>query len=115
MVGYFEKRGVRTVKVIIKTGDILERILVIICTSLLFFMVAAIIIDVFSRNVFNKSIGSLDDLVAIAWVWVVFLLLPVVVRHGQNLVADFLSEKYNKKGKKALEVSGHLIFLAFMF
>ncbi len=100
-------------KVINLLGNRLERLLLAIGTVILLSMVVGICIDVSCRYFLGFSIFVIDELAALLWVWVVYLVAAVVTRRERHLVADFISQKYSKKGKKVLYFATHFLMLTY--
>ncbi len=100
-------------KVIESLGNILERVLTVIGGVYLLSLTVGICIDVFCRYFFGFSVFIIDDLGAILWVWSVYLLAGVITKNEAHIVADFLSERYSKKGKRMLKLATHFLMVGY--
>ncbi|MCC5884192.1 MAG: TRAP transporter small permease [Halomonas sp.] len=64
---------------------------------LIFSIMAMIVVDVLSRNLFNKPIAGVAELVAASIVMIVFLQLPGTLRHGRMAQADIFIRGFTER------------------
>ncbi|KAA0012615.1 TRAP transporter small permease [Billgrantia pellis] len=64
---------------------------------LIFLIMAMIVVDVLSRNVLNKPIAGVAELVAASIVMIVFLQLPSALRHGRMAQADIFLQGFTER------------------
>lgn len=64
---------------------------------LIFSIMAMIVVDVLSRNLLNKPIAGVAELVAASIVMIVFLQLPSTLRHGRMAQADIFIQGFTER------------------
>lgn len=78
---------------------------------LIFAIMAMIVIDVLSRNLFNLPIAGVAELVAASIVMIVFLQLPGTLRHNRMAQADIFIAGFTEKHPRL----GHLVQCVFFW
>lgn len=76
---------------------------------LIFAIMAMIVTDVLSRNLFNQPIAGVAELVAASIVMIVFLQLPGTLRHNRMAQADIFIVGFTEKHPRV----GHLLQCLF--
>lgn len=96
-----------------KTRKILDKVLEILCSSLLVFMVLIVLYQIFTRVALNNPNTITEELVRFLMVWVSLLSSAYVVGKKSHLAVTLLSEKLNIKNKRLLDLIVQLLFLLF--
>ncbi|TDV97862.1 TRAP-type mannitol/chloroaromatic compound transport system permease small subunit [Halomonas alkaliantarctica] len=79
---------------------------------LIFIIMAMIVIDVLSRNLFNQPIAGVAELVAASIVMIVFLQLPGTLRHNRMAQADIFIVGFADKHPRLGNLLMCMFFLA---
>jgi len=79
---------------------------------LIFAIMAMIVTDVLSRNLFNQPIAGVAELVAASIVMIVFLQLPGTLRHNRMAQADIFIVGFTEKHPRVGHLLQCLFFLA---
>jgi len=77
-------------------------------------MVAVVSAQVALRYGFNKSIDWADEVGRLAFVWAIFLAIPLGVRDGAHIGIDLLVDKLPAGGQAALRRAGAAVAAAMM-
>jgi TRAP-type transport system small permease protein len=77
-------------------------------------MVAVVSAQVALRYGFNRSIDWADEVGRLAFVWVIFLAIPLGVRDGAHIGIDLLVDKLPAAGQAALRRAGAALGAAMM-
>ncbi|PMR72891.1 TRAP transporter small permease subunit [Billgrantia endophytica] len=78
---------------------------------LIFSIMAMIVVDVLSRNLFNQPIAGVAEMVAASIVIIVFLQLPSTLRHGRMAQADIFIQGFTERRPRL----GHGLQSLFFF
>src|SRR5689334_18763315 len=70
-------------------------------------------VDIVGREMFRLSTDYAIDLSELLMVPLVFLVLPYVAQVGANVKVDLLANKAGPRLRRALELTGHALFLPF--
>lgn len=96
-----------------KIRKILDKVLEILCSSLLVFMVLIVLYQIFTRVVLNNPNTITEELVRFLMVWVSLLSSAYVVGKKSHLAVTLLSEKLNIKHRRLLDLIVQVLFLLF--
>ena len=77
-------------------------------------MVAVVSAQVALRYGFNRSIDWADEIGRLAFVWTIFLAIPLGVRDGAHIGVDLLVDKLPPAGQSALRRAGAALGAAMM-
>jgi TRAP-type transport system small permease protein len=77
-------------------------------------MVAVVSAQVALRSGFNRSIDWADEVGRLAFVWAIFLAIPLGVRDGAHIGIDLLVDKLPPAGQAALRRAGAALGTAMM-
>jgi len=77
-------------------------------------MVATVSAQVALRYGFNKSIDWADEVARLAFVWSIFLAIPLGVRDGAHIGIDLFIDKLPAAGKSGLRRAGAALAAAMM-
>jgi TRAP-type C4-dicarboxylate transport system permease small subunit len=77
-------------------------------------MVAVVSAQVALRYGFNRSIDWADEIGRLAFVWAIFLAIPLGVRDGAHIGIDLLVDKLPRIGQSALRRAGAALAAAMM-
>jgi TRAP-type transport system small permease protein len=78
-------------------------------------MVAVVAAQVALRYGLNRSIDWADEIGRLAFVWAIFLAIPLGVRDGAHIGIDLLVDKLPAAGQRALRRTGAAVAAAMMF
>jgi TRAP-type transport system small permease protein len=78
-------------------------------------MVTVVSAQVALRYGFNRSIDWADEAGRLAFVWAIFLAIPLGVRDGAHIGIDLLVDKLPALGQSALRRAGAAVAAAMMF
>lgn len=90
---------VRLLDQILARVDFAARWVVIACMAVMIVVVAA---QVFMRYVLNSSIDWADEVSRLAFVWSIFLAIPLGIREGAHVGIDLLVERFPERLRVAL-------------
>ncbi len=96
-----------------KIRKILDKVLEILCSSLLVFMVLIVLYQIFTRVVLNNPNTITEELVRFLMVWVSLLSSAYVVGKKSHLAVTLLSEKLNIEHRRLLDLIVQVLFLLF--
>ena len=94
---------------------IADRALTAVLLAAVAVMVAVVSAQVALRYGFNKSIDWADELGRLAFVWSIFLAIPLGVRDGAHIGIDLLVDKLPAFGQSVLRRAGAAVAAAMMF
>lgn len=92
---------------------IVNKILEIVCATLLVAMVAIVLWQVFSRTALGNPNTVTEELVRFGLVWLAMLSSSYVVGKKTHLAVTLLSENLTGKKRKLLEIIIQVLFIAF--
>lgn len=78
-------------------------------------MVGVVSAQVALRYGFNRSIDWADEIGRLAFVWAIFLAIPLGVRQGGHIGIDIVSDKLPEAWRGALKRAGAAVCAAMMF
>ena len=78
-------------------------------------MVTVVSAQVALRYGFNRSIDWADEIGRLAFVWTIFLAIPLGVRDGAHIGIDLLVDKLPARGRAALRRAGAAVCALLMF
>ncbi|MGL9727201.1 TRAP transporter small permease [Enterococcus sp. DIV0756] len=93
--------------------NVLDKIMEIICSTILAAMVLLVLYQVFARKVLNDPNTVTEELVRFGLVWVAMLASAYVVGKKGHLCVTLLSDNLNEKGRRFLEIIVQVLFLLF--
>ena len=96
-----------------KALDVLEKIVESIMVMLVFAFTALILVQVVSRYVFNNTVTWSEQAGRYLFIWLVFLGLPILYRHGEHVGFTMLVEKLPRKTQDVIAIVIDLMVLAF--
>ena len=96
-----------------KIRKILDKVLEILCSSLLVFMVLIVLYQIITRVVLNNPNTITEELVRFLMVWVSLLSSAYVVGKKSHLAVTLLSEKLNIEHRRLLDLIVQVLFLLF--
>ncbi|WPC09601.1 TRAP transporter small permease [Globicatella sp. PHS-GS-PNBC-21-1553] len=96
-----------------KIRKILDKVLEILCSSLLVFMVLIVLYQIFTRVVLNNPNTITEELVRFLMVWVSLISSAYVVGKKSHLAVTLLSEKLNIEHRRLLDIIVQVLFLLF--
>jgi TRAP-type C4-dicarboxylate transport system permease small subunit len=91
-----------------------DRVLTGVLLAAVAAMVAVVSAQVALRYGFNRSIDWADEIGRLAFVWTIFLAIPLGVRDGAHIGIDLLVDKLPPAGQSALRRAGAALGAAMM-
>jgi TRAP-type transport system small permease protein len=91
-----------------------DRVLTGVLLAAVAVMVTVVSAQVALRYGFNRSIDSADEIGRLAFVWAIFLAIPLGVRDGAHIGIDLLVDKLPAAGQSALRRAGAALAAAMM-
>lgn len=91
----------------------LNKVMEILCSTILAAMVLVVLYQVFARKVLNNPNTVTEELVRFCLVWVSMLASAYVVGKKGHLCVTLLSDNLNEKGRRFLEIIVQVLFLLF--
>ena len=91
----------------------LDKVMEILCSTILAAMVLIVLYQVFARKVLNNPNTVTEELVRFGLVWVAMLASAYVVGKKSHLCVTLLSDNLNEKGKLFLEIVVQVLFILF--
>lgn len=91
----------------------LDKVMEILCSTILAAMVLIVLYQVFARKVLNNPNTVTEELVRFGLVWVAMLASAYVVGKKGHLCVTLLSDNLNEKGRRFLEIVVQVLFLLF--
>ena len=82
---------IRALDGVLARVDALARPIVVACMAV---MIAVVSAQVFTRYVLNASIDWADEVSRLAFVWTIFLAIPLGIREGAHVGIDLLVERF---------------------
>lgn len=89
-----------------KALDVLEKIVEFIMVMLVLGFTILIFVQVVSRYVFNNTITWSEQAGRYLFIWLVFLGLPILYRHGEHVGFTMVVEKLPKKVQDVIGMYG---------
>jgi TRAP-type transport system small permease protein len=102
---------VRLLDHILAWADAAARVVVIACMGVMVVVVSA---QVFMRYVLNSSIDWADEASRLAFVWTIFLAIPLGIREGAHVGIDILVERFPARLRTVLSHALALIAALMM-
>lgn len=96
-----------------KIFDVLEKFIEYIMIALIGVFTALIFVQVVSRYVFNDTITWSEQAARYLFIWMVFLGMPILYRHGEHVGFTMVVEKLPEKAQDAVAILIHLLVLGF--
>ena len=96
-----------------KALDVLEKIVEFIMVMLVLGFTILIFVQVVSRYVFNNTITWSEQAGRYLFIWLVFLGLPILYRHGEHVGFTMVVEKLPKKVQDVIGIVIHILVLVF--
>jgi len=96
-----------------KALDVLEKIVEFIMVLLIFAFTALIFVQVVSRYVFNNTVTWSEQAGRYLFIWLVFLGLPILYRHGEHVGFTMIVEKLPRKAQNVIAILIDLMVLVF--
>jgi len=101
----------RILTLILKRADIGARLLVVFGAGL---MIAVVSTQVIIRYVFNDSLDWADEISRIAFVWTIFLAIPLGIREGTHVGIEILIKRFPDKLQKIISRITNILAAALM-
>ncbi|MBW1998964.1 MAG: TRAP transporter small permease [Deltaproteobacteria bacterium] len=98
----------------LKPGPFFESMETGVCIFLLFLMSLVVIIQVFSRYIFNYSFVWAEELVRYLMIWMVMIGAAIVQSRNDHIRIDFFPLLAGPKGRKIMETVFRLCTLTFL-
>lgn len=92
-----------------------DRVLIAVLLAAVATMVAVVSAQVALRYGLNRSIDWADEIGRLAFVWAIFLAIPLGVREGSHIGIDLLVDKLPARGRVALRRAGAALCALLMF
>ncbi len=102
-------------KKLIQTLNRLERIEITTCILLLAVMSLIVIVQVFSRYLFNYSFVWAEELVRYLMIWMVMIGAALVQSKNDHIRIDFIPMVAGPRGSRVMETGFRLFTLIFLF
>lgn len=96
-----------------KALDVLERVIEYIMIVLMFAFTALILVQVVSRYIFNNTVTWSEQAGRYLFIWMVFLGLPILYRHGEHVGFTMVVEKLPRKTQDVIAIAIHILVLVF--
>ncbi|EOT44331.1 TRAP transporter small permease [Enterococcus columbae] len=93
--------------------NFLDRVLELLCSSVLVIMIFVVLYQVFTRTVLNKPNTISEELVRFSLVWLAMLSSAYVTGKKSHLAVTLLSEHLSEKNQYLLEVIVQILFMIF--
>lgn len=93
----------------------LDRALTVTLVAAMAAMVIVVSAQVALRYGFNRSIDWADEIGRLAFVWSIFLAVPLGVRHGAHIGIDLLADALPEALRKSLKRTGAALCAILMF
>ena len=106
------KRTSGFVLAVVRTGNILEKILDFIGGLAILVFVGAIFLDVAARTA-GSSLKSCQEIALFAFVWAIFTGSAIAVRDNSHFAIDIVVGAFKGIPKKIIEIFGHAAVSAF--
>lgn len=98
-----------------KALDVLEKIIEYMMVVLVFAFTALIFVQVVSRYVFNNTVTWSEQAGRYLFIWLVFLGLPILYRHGEHVGFTMVVEKMPRKVQSVIGIVVDLLVMMFAF
>lgn len=95
--------------------DVLDRALTVVLVAAVVVMVTVVSAQVALRYGFNRSIDWADEIGRLAFVWSIFLAIPLGVRRGAHIGIDLLTDALPEALRVGLKCFGAALCAALMF
>jgi TRAP-type C4-dicarboxylate transport system permease small subunit len=95
--------------------DALDHALTAVLVAAVAVMVTVVSAQVLLRYGFNRSIDWADEIGRLAFVWSIFLAIPLGVRRGAHIGIDLLTDALPEALRKGLKRAGAALCAALMF
>lgn len=95
--------------------DTLDHALTVVLVAAVAVMVAVVSAQVALRYGLNRSIDWADEIGRLAFVWSIFLAIPLGVRRGAHIGIDLLTDALPEALRKGLKRAGAALCAALMF
>jgi TRAP-type C4-dicarboxylate transport system permease small subunit len=95
--------------------DALDHALTVVLVAAVAVMVTVVSAQVALRYGFNRSIDWADEVGRMAFVWSIFLAIPLGVRRGAHIGIDLLTDALPEMLRQALKRAGAALCAALMF
>lgn len=96
-----------------KIRTLLDKVLELLCSTVLVIMIITVLYQVFTRTVLNNPNTMTEELVRFGLVWLSMLALAYVVGKRSHLAVTLLSDNLNGSKKRTLEIVVQVLFLVF--
>jgi len=102
--------------VILQTlADVIRKVVITLVIIFYTYMVAAVVIQVFGRYVFNYSIGWATETATFSQIWMVLLAAGVAMRRNLHVGVDVLVSKLPRTGRRFLICISGFAALWFLY
>ena len=96
-----------------KALDVLEKAIEIIMAVLIGAFTLLILVQVVSRYIFNNTVTWSEQAARYLFIWMVFLGMPILYRHGEHVGFTMVVERFPKKVQDIIGIIIHLLVLVF--
>ena len=96
-----------------KALDLFEKLIDLIVAALIGAFTLLILVQVVSRYVFNNTVTWSEQAARYLFIWMVFLGMPVLYRHGEHVGFTMVAERFPKKVQAVVRIIIHLLVLGF--
>ncbi len=96
-----------------KTLDVLERVINLLMATLMGAFTILILVQVTSRYIFNNTVTWSEQAARYLFIWMIFLGMPVLYRHGEHVGFTMVVERFPKKLQHTIRIVIHLLVLMF--
>lgn len=98
-------------RILQKVAKVIFKGFFVFATAAFAFLLAILLINVFSRNFLDGSIAAIEEGSRFVFTWMMFLGISIGVYRRKHLGVDFLVEKYPKKLKRVISLLADILTL----
>ena len=96
-------------RILQKVAQVIFKGFFVFATAAFAFLLAILLINVFSRNFLDGSIAAIEEGSRFVFTWMMFLGISIGVYRRKHLGVDFLVEKYPKMFRRTISLLSDLL------
>lgn len=97
-----------------KINFFLSRLEEYLVALLLAFMTVVVFLQVIYRYVLNLPQAWAEDLAKLSIIWLTFLGVCIVTKHGDHIVMPLVLEKFSPRGRRVINLVNNILILIFL-
>lgn len=96
-----------------KALDVLEKAIEMLMAVLIGVFTLLILVQVVSRYVFNNTVTWSEQAARYLFIWLIFLGMPILYRHGEHVGFTMVVERFPRKVQDIIGIVIHILVLVF--